>query len=62
MVKTVSAPELERRIEYFSRYYDGYGAMIVQMNVEDTRNGVAEFLINKYGNNVIIELKWGTGS
>ncbi|WP_243347459.1 glutamate synthase-related protein [Parabacteroides sp. FAFU027] len=57
-----SAPELERRIQYFERYYDGYGAIIVQMNVEDTRNGVAEYLIDKYGNNVIIELKWGQGA
>jgi hypothetical protein len=60
--KTIKAPELERRIEYFTRYYDGYGAIIVQMNVEDTRNGVAEFLIDKYGNDVIIELKWGQGA
>ena len=32
------------------------------MNVEDTRNGVAEYLIEKYGNDVIIELKWGQGA
>lgn len=57
-----SAPELERRIEYFTRYYDGYGAIIIQMNVEDTRNGVAEYLIEKYGNDIIIELKWGQGA
>lgn len=60
--KIVKAPELERRIEYFKRYYDGYGAIIIQMNVEDTRNGVAEYLIDKYGNDVIIELKWGQGA
>jgi hypothetical protein len=60
--RIIKAPELERRIEYFMRYYDGYGAMIVQMNVEDTRNGVAEYLIEKYGNDVIIELKWGQGA
>ncbi|HUX58979.1 MAG TPA: glutamate synthase-related protein [Bacteroidales bacterium] len=60
--KTTKSPELDRRIEYFLRYYDGHGAMIVQMNVEDTRNGVAEYLIEKYGNDVIIELKWGQGA
>ncbi len=60
--RIIKAPELERRIEYFKRYYDGYGAIIIQMNVEDTRNGVAEYLIDKYGNNVIIELKWGQGA
>lgn len=56
------APELNRRIDIFKRYSDGKGAVIVQMNVEDTRNGVAEYLIDKYGNDVIIELKWGQGA
>jgi hypothetical protein len=60
--KTTMSPELDRRIKYFRRYYDGYGAIIIQMNVEDTRNGVAEYLIEKYGNDVIIELKWGQGA
>ncbi|MDR2502602.1 MAG: FMN-binding glutamate synthase family protein [Oscillospiraceae bacterium] len=57
-----SAPELERRIDVYLKYYDGYGAIIVQMNVEDTRNGVAEYLIEKYGDKVVIELKWGQGA
>lgn len=56
------APELDRRIETYLRYYDGYGAIIVQMNVEDTRNRVAEYLIDKYGDKVILELKWGQGA
>jgi glutamate synthase domain-containing protein 2 len=60
--KIEKAPELDRRIETFFRYFDGYGAMIVQMNVEDTRNGVAEYIMNKYGNKVIMELKWGQGA
>ncbi|MCJ2165586.1 MULTISPECIES: glutamate synthase-related protein [unclassified Pseudodesulfovibrio] len=57
-----SAPELDRRIETYMRYYDGYGAIIVQLNVEDTRNGVAEYVAEKYGDKVIIELKWGQGA
>jgi len=56
------APELDRRITTFLRYFDGNGAIIVQMNVEDTRNGVAEYVIDKYGDKVIIELKWGQGA
>ncbi|MBD3245402.1 MAG: FMN-binding glutamate synthase family protein [Candidatus Omnitrophica bacterium] len=60
--KISKAPELDRRIETFLRYYDGYGAIIVQLNVEDTRNGVAEYVIDKYGDKVIIELKWGQGA
>ncbi len=57
-----SAPELDRRINIYLRYHDGYGAIIVQMNVEDTRNGVAEYIIKKYGDKAIIELKWGQGA
>lgn len=56
------APELDRRIDTYLKYYDGYGAIIVQMNVEDTRNGVAEYIIGKYGDKAIIELKWGQGA
>jgi hypothetical protein len=57
-----TAPELDRRISTYLRYHDGYGAIIVQMNVEDTRNGVAEYIIEKYGDKTIIELKWGQGA
>ena len=60
--KIKTSPELERRINTYLRYYDGYGAIIVQLNVEDTRNGVAEFVAEKYGNKCIIELKWGQGA
>ena len=60
--KIKKSPELDRRINGFLRYFDGYGAIIVQMNVEDTRNGVAQYVIDKYGDKVIIELKWGQGA
>ena len=60
--KIKSAPELDRRIDTYLRYYDGYGAIIVQLNVEDTRNGVAEYVVDKYGDKCIIELKWGQGA
>jgi hypothetical protein len=56
------SPELDRRINTYLRYYDGYGAIIVQLNVEDTRNGVAEYVMDKFGDKVIIELKWGQGA
>lgn len=60
--KIIKAPELDRRIDTYLRYFDGYGAIIVQLNVEDTRNGVAEYVVEKYGNKCIIELKWGQGA
>lgn len=60
--KIIKAPELDRRIEQYLNHYDGFGAIIIQMNVEDTRSGVAEYVINKYGDKVILELKWGQGA
>lgn len=60
--KITKAPELDRRIDTYLRYFDGYGAIIVQLNVEDTRNGVAEYVADKYGDKCIIELKWGQGA
>lgn len=60
--KILKAPELDRRIDTYLRYFDGYGAVIVQMNVEDTRNGVAEYVLGKYGDKAVIELKWGQGA
>jgi hypothetical protein len=60
--KTSASPELDRRVDTFLRYHDGYGAMMVQLNVEDTRNGVAEYVAEKYADKVVIELKWGQGA
>ncbi len=60
--KITKAPELDRRIDTYLRYFDGYGGIFVQMNVEDTRNGVAEYVAQKYGDKCIIELKWGQGA
>ncbi|MFO7838631.1 MAG: glutamate synthase-related protein [Desulfosalsimonadaceae bacterium] len=60
--RITKAPELDRRIASYMRYNDGYGAIIIQMNVEDTRNGVAEYIAEKYGNKCILELKWGQGA
>jgi len=60
--KIAAAPELDRRIETYLRYFKGDGAIIVQLNVEDTRNGVAEYVIDKFGDKVTIELKWGQGA
>ncbi len=60
--RILKAPELDRRIASFLRYHDGHGAIIVQLNVEDTRNGVAEYVIEHYGDKAVIELKWGQGA
>lgn len=59
--KIVKSPEMDRRIEIYKRFYNGYGELLVQMNVEDTRLGVAEYVIDKHGLETI-ELKWGQGA
>jgi len=59
--KVTKSPEMDRRVKEYRRYYEGYGDILVQMNVEDTRNGVAEYVIDKLGVETI-ELKWGQGA
>jgi glutamate synthase domain-containing protein 2 len=55
------SPELERRVRIFKQWYDGYGGISVQYNVEDGRLGVPEYAIEKLGVD-IIEPKWGQGA
>jgi len=59
--KVKKAPDMERRVELYRRYHEGYGDILVQMNVEDTRLGVAEYVVDKLGVETI-ELKWGQGA
>jgi glutamate synthase domain-containing protein 2 len=59
--KVVKSPELERRVKTFQRWYDGYGGIVVQYNVEDGRLGVPEYAVEKLGVQ-IIEPKWGQGA
>ncbi len=59
--KVTLAPDMDRRIEVYRRYHNGYGELLVQMNVEDTRLGVAEYVQKKHGLDTI-ELKWGQGA
>ncbi len=59
--KVTKAPDMDRRISEYKRFHEGYGEILVQMNVEDTRLGVAEYLRKKH-NLETIELKWGQGA
>ncbi len=61
--KVTKSPEMDRRINTYKKYrhVSGMGEILVQMNVEDTRLGVAEYLIDKHGLDTI-ELKWGQGA
>jgi glutamate synthase domain-containing protein 2 len=59
--KVSRSPDMERRVEQYRRYHEGYGDILVQLNVEDTRLGVAEYVVEKLGVETV-ELKWGQGA
>jgi len=60
--KVVYSPELEWRVRLYKEWQqEGYGAIIVQANVEDTRLGVQEYALRKLGVEAV-ELKWGQGA
>ncbi len=59
--KIRAAPDMDRRIRTYKKYHRGLGEILVQMNVEDTRLGVAEYVIENHGLDTI-ELKWGQGA
>jgi len=60
--RVVYSPELEWRVKLYQEWQrDGYGAIVVQANVEDSRLGVLEYAIEKLGADVV-ELKWGQGA
>lgn len=60
--RVVDTVDLKRRVALFKDHQrDGYGAIVVQANIEDTRLGTQEYAIEKLGVEVV-ELKWGQGA
>ncbi len=59
--KVTLSPDMDRRIEIYRRYHRGMGEILVQCNVEDSRLGVAEYVLKKHKLDTI-ELKWGQGA
>jgi len=58
----VDTVDLKRRVSLYKDHQrDGYGAIIVQANVEDTRLGTQEYAIERLGVECV-ELKWGQGA
>ena len=56
----IKSPELKRRIDSYKKWYEGYGAILVQHNVEDGRLGVPKLAIDLGADG--IEIKWGQGA
>jgi hypothetical protein len=60
--RVIETIDMKRRVSLYKDFQrDGYGAIIVQANVEDTRLGVQEYAIEKLGVE-FVELKWGQGA
>jgi len=60
--KVVDTRDMKRRVNLFKEWQkDGYGAVVVQANIEDTRLGVHEYAIEELGVETV-ELKWGQGA
>ncbi|MDY7010911.1 MAG: FMN-binding glutamate synthase family protein [Planctomycetota bacterium] len=60
--RVIDTVDLKRRVKLYKDHQrDGYGAIVVQANIEDTRLGVQEYAIEKLGVECV-ELKWGQGA
>jgi len=60
--KVKYSKELESRVKLYKKWQqDGYGAIIVQANVEDANLGVLEYAISELDVDAV-ELKWGQGA
>jgi glutamate synthase domain-containing protein 2 len=60
--RVTDTADLKRRVELYRRYQrDGFGAIIVQANIEDMRLGAQEYAIESLGVECV-ELKWGQGA
>src|SRR5512135_1936708 len=60
--RVVDTADLKRRVGLYKDYQrNGYGAIIVQANIEDTRLRAQEYAVEKLGV-ACVELKWGQGA
>ena len=60
--RVLDTADLKRRVKLYQEYQrDGYGMIVVQANVEDTRLGAQEYAIEKLGVQCV-EMKWGQGA
>ena len=60
--RVIDTADLKRRVRLYKEHQrEGYGAIVVQANVEDTRLGVQEYALSELGVQCV-ELKWGQGA
>ncbi len=60
--RVIDTKDLKNRVKLYKDFQrGGFGAIVVQSNIEDTRLGVHEYVIQKLGVECV-ELKWGQGA
>ena len=59
--RIIDFPFLEKVLDSFSRYYRGYGQIVLQSNLSDDQLGVPEIALEKYKVEAI-EIKFGQGA
>ncbi len=60
--QAIDTADLKRRVKLYKEHQiDGYGAIVVQANVEDSRLGAHEYAIQELGVRCV-EMKWGQGA
>jgi glutamate synthase domain-containing protein 2 len=59
--RVTRSPEMERRVKIYREFHEDCGDIVVQVNVEDSRLGVAHYVVQQLGVETI-ELKWGQGA
>jgi glutamate synthase domain-containing protein 2 len=60
--RVVDTVDLKNRVKLYQDHQrDGYGVIVVQANIEDTRLGTQEYAIDTLGVQAV-ELKWGQGA
>jgi glutamate synthase domain-containing protein 2 len=60
--KVIKSPALARRVKYFREWQtDGFGEVVLQANIEDSRLGAHEYGISELGVTTV-EIKWGQGA
>ena len=62
--KVIKAPRIDKMIEAFLNFYRGYGGIVVQVNYDDVYQKncpTIDYICEKYGDKVLMEIKWSQG-
>ena len=62
--KVIKAPRIDKMIDAFLKFDHGYGGIVVQVNYDDVYQPnlpTIDYICEKYGDKVLMEIKWSQG-